>query len=405
MKVTNFNDSGRARRLKVLLCQPTIPLFLTFAFLGALGVVILALRRGLPAGMELISFRWDDLPALPKIIRPERSILFGHFFGDFTQIVRMNRLPSPYEFVEGYPPSQYPPLAHVLLLPYGLVDLAIGWFAWFVSSLAFLFYAIRKGLTQSNGLTDFTFCLVTIPVFSSLDRGNSAIVAIAALAIAVSDFDTKPRSAVFAMTLAISLKPYVVLYLLVFGTGQRSRRFTIKVLCLTTVVNLVAFSFYSGSLITNAKGMLRALVLAGQSENYVTNHSILALLPKGISLYVMLFGYSCTALIIVYQAQGDLAKRLWTATFGMLAFSNQLPLYQLGFIVPMLVFGRREHKYLPHGAQYILTLILFVPKQLEIAGISLAKFDGATLILLWIISVKNAIREGRADEESARSAT
>jgi hypothetical protein len=189
--------------------------------------------------------------------------LGGHYFGDYEVYVGYARSGSSayYAQVPGFfLPAAYGPLTIVIAK---ILDSVFGWpaevFVYLIGSLALFMWGIFRLLGRHiESLLVVLVLLVSPSVVMSLDRGNFTILVGALCAIGCAAIvDDRPVMTVVTIALAIALKGYAVLLLLVLIRSRRWRELAWTVL-LAVAVTGVCFAFLPGNFVSNVSGLVHA---------------------------------------------------------------------------------------------------------------------------------------------------
>lgn len=367
----------------------------SFSWFAALP--LLAWRYGFNHSWSYFSYYWLDLPGLPKYLRPQESVLAGHYFGDFVQILQMNRQPSPYEILEGYSPSQYPPLAHAIVLPLTFLSLRSAVAIYFVG-VGLLFFAAWRIKNRTDQLSGWAMVvlLVSLPACSAIDRGNLLLIALPLLIIAYEFRRRGDGGVIITLCLALSIKPYLWPFALALMPKEHRIRWLMQMATLIISMNLISVLLFTGSPAANLRNFLRALQVNQLMGSSRFDHSYIAVLPGIVKLVIIVLGAIVTTYYMWLPSDVTLNWRVAVAAFSIVAFSPHVPAYQMVFLlIPLLLFTNDETVELRDWLTICAVLaIITIPKQVELGhqvnlGIVV---DQPLATILWLIGISRLRR-------------
>lgn len=366
-------------------------LSLVITVLSGVGVVALTPKFGFNDVWSSVSYYWHDLPGLPTFVRPKASIFLGHYFGDFTQVISMSRQVSPYQEIETFRPSQYPPLGHVMLLPLTFLPLRVAFILYFLGVLSLLVHALRQIWAEANTSWPLLGTISSMFVLTGLDRGNLVLISFACLLLAMADQNPSTSRKVVLIAIAISLKPYLVLFLPAMVRKEQVVKFVGRVSILVAALNVGSFEFFAGGTLVNGPVLISMLTSASNGLPGRFNHSLVASLPDPLGPTVFVFGFLLTFFLIARSPCHLYGPKLLLAAAGVLAFVPNVPAYQLVFALAPAPFILGEGR-IPKSMQLkytALIVVLLIPKQVEfLDSLNLAPFvDQFASVALWFLGL------------------
>lgn len=215
--------------------------------------------------------------------KPNTSQLSRHHcFGDFFLTWLQNIERDPYG-TNSPLPSNYPPFAHLVTLPFSLSSYAISVSLFLIftigTSLTFSWFYFRDVHTDrwENATLVMIFALLTHPMLMLLDRGNIEIVVFLFTWLGVTYFDKHGYRSAFFLACATAMKVFPGLLLGLFLVRRRYRQLGFALFC-TLTLSAVSLLFFEGGFWTNLQLIGKAAqqyasVVAGDDPHYVQHTS------------------------------------------------------------------------------------------------------------------------------------
>jgi hypothetical protein len=381
MAAINPNDCATFRRF-----QQSI--FALWVSVVAISATTGHFHRIWPVG----SFYWSDLPSLPKYLKPSQSVMMGHYFGDFLQIVSMSRQVTPYADFEGIPPSQYPPLNHFLVLPFTFLGHRLAFVCWVAVVVGFLVIATNFAVNQGSRGKSLSALLFSTHYVSALDRGNLILLCLPFLIFATSSRLSQSQRAI-SLAIAVSIKPYLIVAAPALRPETNARKWLLQFAIAIATLNFMSILFFEGSWLSNLRGLFSGVLKANDFPSARFNHSFLSNLPLPLALLVMICGLLGT-IAVLFRVKLNVETRLALGMVGCLAFSPQLPPYQLVFLlVPIALSPTLRNLPRPTWHAYSsITILTLVPKQIVLGPVNLAVVDGLAILTLWLVLMVHALK-------------
>ncbi len=228
-------------------------------------------------------------PAPDSAFEFRDPIIGVHSFSDLLLHGKYASAPSPYLALEpdSLPANNYPPFAHVFMLPFTLVPytyavaifmiLSIGMI---VTPICFSLRGLSRPILISVLISGFVF---TYPMLMIVDRGNIQGITTGFCLIGLWFFlGEKYKVAAVLIAIAAALKIYPILFMLIFLKRKKFREFFLGC-ALAAALTLGALATFQGGIKTNIMGFLQGLgsFTGGSSSPDLLiprNHSFSALL-------------------------------------------------------------------------------------------------------------------------------
>jgi hypothetical protein len=346
-------------------------------------------EEGNPMMIGRISFQTSDPPWMPP---GEKSIpLIGlHHFGDWTLSVGWAMYSNCYQL--GNMSCQQTPLGNWVLRLFGLVNQNYGlaYFAWVSIAIAIYLKLIGRAFAAQDLLHKILyfvfFILFTSGNIISLDRGSVHLMAFALLGYSYFSMrDSKKTTALIFFTLAVSLKPQLLLASLYLLKDRKTKKFFVVFLT-PILTNAVLLLTFPGNILLNLRAYLTA------SAGYISDSASFGNIMNSVSLVGIMSrtfefknGWDTSALLLAYAPYlflpgfiyiiiviaGMLSKNLSNSTKLILALSSislVVPSsggYLLGWssLVLLILFSEQEDKIKHYSKLYnfvFFSLVLVV---------------------------------------------
>ena len=207
---------------------------ITFMFLVGFVVIYIGSSYLQRSSFEnLFSFYGSDAPGqLPNVLIPKP---FGvHFFGDFLLPQWQSRLEDPWMLKDpnGPPITNYFPFTMAVFWLFSYISYWKSFTLFLVISLSLMLYPLTTILRRFSRLERVQLIagsiLLTGPMIASLDRGNIQLLLVGLCLMGVYQFSQKRFLwAGFLIGLAIGLKIYPILFLVLFVRGRKWKGLTV----------------------------------------------------------------------------------------------------------------------------------------------------------------------------------
>jgi Glycosyltransferase family 87 len=278
-------------------------------------------------------------------------------FSDFFQSRSIALSFNPYGVLQG----NYPPLAYLLLLPFGLLNQYTGLFLMEAVAISTFIWWVRTELSSESNIllraATVAAVLISLPVSFALDRGNIILIAVALLLIALRLFEnTHSRDAAAVIGVVASLKIYPLLYFATIYKKVRLRSLMLGTSIPALLSALVLFSL-PGGFFQNFQSMVRQVLdFAGGTVATVENTNYNASLDgflQAVAIVIhgpgvlgqVLVGSSlaqpcCFALCLlatlywIVESDPHIWRSLTILSLLPIMFSSMSPYYELIFLIP-----------------------------------------------------------------------
>ena len=354
-----------------------------------------------------------------------------HSFSDLLLNITWATSHSPYIAQELFPPSNYPPFAHVFMLPFTLIPYTYAFAIFAILSIGMIVAPIGlalRGLSRpiliSVLISGFVF---TYPMLMIIDRGNIQGITTGFCLIGLWFFmGNKYKAAAALIGIAAALKIYPILLMLLFLKRRRYGEFFIGC-AVAAVLTLGALATFEGGIKANVIGFVGGLSsFTGGSLNpdllIPRNHSFSSLLSylstKNIfplneivenllanlgPYYLVIF--SCLILLSVTKHKYNENQTLLLICLAMISIPFVTYGYALSvlFLVLIHLFDfryKREQTSLAYQVALVtLIAFLFMAKGLPVGSVfqlTIRTFlDPIVLLVLTVLSVINVSRPTR----------
>ncbi|HVS34640.1 MAG TPA: glycosyltransferase family 87 protein [Gemmataceae bacterium] len=249
----------------------------------------------------------------------------------------------------------------------------------------FLFALVWRGVRTGNRSLDVKLLaalFVSYPILFVLDRGNYVMAAFVCLFGFIHFYDKRRFLCVVCLALAISIKLYPAVFLLLLAADRRWRD-AAWVVGLTLVINVASFPFFRGGLIPNAEQFLRNVFLFAPAKTVfspmwdacwslsfcnlfrVPYVVFLHRAPDGLPYYYPAIELAAIgALILALRRERTFWKRVLAATIAMICVPSFSQDYNLVYlIIPVLLYFRQSAEFRWQDYFYLASLgLLFTPK-------------------------------------------
>ena len=372
-------------------------------------------------------------PAPDSAFEFREPVIGVHSFSDLLLHRKYASAPSPYLALEAdsLPANNYPPFAHVFMLPFTLIPYTYAFAIFAILSIGMIVAPIGlalRGLSRpiliSVLISGFVF---TYPMLMIIDRGNIQGITTGFCLIGLWFFmGNKYKAAAALIGIAAALKIYPILLMLLFLKRRRYGEFFIGC-AVAAVLTLGALATFEGGIKANIIGFVGGLSsFTGGSLNpdllIPRNHSLSSLLSylrtKNISplneivenLLANLGPYSlvifsCLILLSVTKHKYNENQTLLLICLAMISIPFVTYGYALSvlFLVLIHLFDfryKREQSSLAYQVALVtLIAFLFMAKGLPVGSVfqlTIRTFlDPIVLLVLTVLSVINVSRPTR----------
>jgi hypothetical protein len=202
-----------------------------------------------------------DVPWLPQG-KISQSIFGVHHFGDWQLMSVYSQISNPYTQDL---PAITPPIGLISTRVINLFGIQIGFLIFTIITLTLYWILVTSQLPKLNKYEKiFVFCSITIfslPFMIAFDRGSTVPTALALVALAI-DFSSKNRKIISKMffCIAISIKPYLIFFLLILLANKKYREVAINIGILIVSNIFVLLTFYSSTSISGLKNYIQSAV-------------------------------------------------------------------------------------------------------------------------------------------------
>jgi hypothetical protein len=249
---------------------------------------------------------------------------------------------------------------------------------------------VYRGIRTGNRARDLQLALVlclSYPVLFLLDRGNYLMVAFAGVFGFIHWYEHKPWLANFCLAVAISVKIYPLLFVLLLANDRRWRDCA-TVLALTAALNFGALLMFKGNMVTNAHLFLRNLLAFSQGfptviDDGAWNLSFTNLIrmpyvmfmqrgPHNLLQYYPLFTLAVLGLVLyALRTERIFWKKVLIVTIAQIQVPGYSADYNLVYLViPLLLYFREKGELSREDYFYIVCAgLLFVPKGYHVLGL------------------------------------
>ena len=262
----------------------------------AVGLALASLRAwlgifylGQPVN-EILIWKADDAPGLPRALYQPVKLFGNHYFGDFQEgiswgVLLVERHLSPYIDSVSYLPAAVLPFAALALLPLKAS------FAVYVSAMALgllvpIWLMTAPIRTSERVLILCLLGTITVPFLAVLDRGNLQGFVSAAVGFGLWAA-SKHRWSLMAglLVLAICLKGYPIV-LLVIPLAYRKWRLAAIVTLMAGVISSLLFAIMPGGLFENIRNYLTALATFSGQGLPTHNYSFVGAIHQLVALRI-----------------------------------------------------------------------------------------------------------------------
>lgn len=283
---------------------------------------------GNPNLITRLSHIVEDQTWMPPGVTHPYPIIGLHYFGDMWYHIGFGEAQTPY-IIAGRP-AQYPPIAIYIFKLWGVFGyptaLAL-MTALNVALLSAYFWLRLRGVALSHRVIIIVFSIIlTGPMIVTLDRGGHQYIAVGLLAWALWAYSkNRPWLAVILMVSAISLKTYLVLFL-VYPFVRGHWRLVLKVVVVSAVVNGLLFFTFPGKATISFGGFLTSTIQFGNAagfDNIFNGASLTAVILHMVKLTQGV--PAATELFFDFERFLSVPGLIWLALVAVLAASRLVP--------------------------------------------------------------------------------
>lgn len=334
--------------------------------------------------LELISFSSQDRPGGYDFYTNLRNPILGqHYFGDFYQTYELTQLGTPYLPSLGKWPSQYPPVAHLLMSPLTLLSPTWAFIPYILCSLVFLIIGLRALFQKFPTVGHqnwIVLLLFTAPFLSTLDRGNNISLPFMLVCLAINDDDQRSKSA-YLIGAAAAIKIYPLVFALFLLKKTRKFSDFIKISITALGLNIFALSLFEGGFQRNLQGFIDGIFLNTPqiTSNRTNKGSSLWALNEELHQVVqsggLLFLIRLVLAVIVASSVVAVIRRIQRQTLSSSEILSlipvvlslvipQVPLYQLIFlsITIAILLSKLSSPSLVNEVSLLLLILVLIPK-------------------------------------------
>ena len=340
----------------------SLQVFLTSFIFTILWILQYFNSQGNPNIIGRISFKTEDPPWMPPG-QISQALIGLHHFGDWTLSVGWSMIDNCYA-LEKYS-CQTPPLGNWILRIFGIFHSHYGYayVVWLFIAVLLYFKLTRAFFNNRSHLQKTVFFIYFILFTSgniiSLDRGSLHFMAFALLGYAFFNYrEKKVYSSLIFLTLAVSLKPQLLLCTIYLLRDREIRKFLVAS-AIPISVNLVLMSTFPGNYLENLKGYLLA------SGGYVSSQDAFGNIMNSVSMVGIISrffeyfnGWDTSSILWQYKSWLIIPGLLYLIVIFLVTASNKFS-EELKIISALSLISL----FIPSSGGYLLgwsTLVMFV---------------------------------------------
>ena len=280
----------------------------------------------------------------------------GPRYSDFFEIFLGASNHNPFQ----YSAVNYPPSALMILKPFTILGGMKSFVVLVAISIALILHVFTNCLNSIPKTLSFWIVLLNFPILFAFDRGNLDIFAIALTLVALTIRDSRTILAGLLIGIAICLKLWPILFLVIFIKRRAYRRLIVVAVSMFTCLTVFADKFFHGTPLL----ALKTNTLSAGAGYIAHNVSLPNVIGLVLSLFkthdpstVARFSQSLVAIVTTYSLGAVclivsiLSRRFFTAIYSISLFVILVPqvtfYYRLGaMLVPFYFYLQGErHKY------------------------------------------------------------
>lgn len=337
----------------------------------------------IPLGFLLVLL----IPSYFNVVAARQMIFYGadsncvtggaalgiHCFGDFGGLINwLNLNDNPWD--TGTVSTPYPPLNMILMdllnsltsMPTPGVLLGI-YLLSLIISMALPIWWASSGLNLVNrGILTLTLVLVTLPGIATFDRGNNLVWSLPFLYKGlISGLKGDFRRSIFHLTIAIALRPQIVIFSLIFLVLKQYRSF-VKLTVSTILVYLIGFMYFAGfNILSTVKAYINGVLGYGSGipDTWPPNLS----LARGLKSFFELMSYEIegTSIILISNI-----LMLLVVLIVLLKYSK-FDYAELVFVITPLIFLMSAMTWAYYGTFLFIVMAIMIVEKSSIQGLIL----------------------------------
>lgn len=214
-----------------------------------------------------VSYISADKPWMPPGTNTS-SLLHLHYFGDWVLNVAYGGIARPYDPVLEIP-AQFAPVGLIFFNIAYLIGYKISYLILLLLTIFIWFKIINKLFPRFVNMSKFQilffFVFATMPALITFDRGGTQLFCVGLAGLAyVYKLEGKSRKSFCVYLLAVSMKPYLIFFILVLLLNERKPLLKrvldiLKVGTSLLLVNALALTLYTDNLITGIRDEFNAI--------------------------------------------------------------------------------------------------------------------------------------------------
>lgn len=357
----------------------------------------LAAMLGLSIGVELSSRIYGDYFAMWSFARFAMTHPVAAIYDPAAVHAFQHQCDPSFTGVMPFP---YPPSYILLLLPFGLLPIALGWTVWSATGLCAYMAAIFAGRWRSDALLFVALAPATV---MSLISGQNGLFSSALMVAGVRLMDSRPIAAGVLFGL-MSFKPQVGLLIPVALIAARNwRAFAAAAAAAIGLAGLASAAFgvsiwptWIGALRTHWDGYVtQGNATRIKMPTITANLEMLGVGPQ-VAQLVQLAAFGAAAMLVwaIFRRRQD-AWALAALLVGCFvatpyALFYDLPAVTFAIVVVVMEMGRADRPW--HWAEVLVLLLAFLMPYAQFVDLVLpVPVNGAALVLLFMVIVRRAL--------------
>jgi hypothetical protein len=341
---------------------------------------------------QFLSWRSDDIPALPRAMYQPVKLIGVHYFGDFQEgmswgYTLVKEHVSPYSSLVIYLPAAMLPFIALAFLPLK-TSFIIFTVATALGMLVPIWLMTRAMRTTDRLLIVCLLGAMSVPFLSTMDRGNLQGIVIAAVGFSLWAASTNRwRLMAGLLVLAICLKGYPIVLLVIPLAYRRWRLVTVVTLA-AVGISMLLFALLPGGMFQNIGDYMEALKTYSGRGSSTHNYSFMGPLHHLLALRVG--DTAAFDFLGSHPSVWILSSLVWLLMIWVVIVGRRVPQWCWGplalaslQVLPPLSFAYSLSWAVLAGVWFIRgTLIPDPPDSLRLPRVVLAPWEESTLRIL-----------------------